>query len=244
MKANRPWKSSPRVKPGSVGDRLVSPRLGVDDAERARARLEQPELAGVPAGRMRHRQPARDRFAAGDVDQHPAARLVRPPAGRGVGRAQAPWRSAAGPRPSPRPFRWQRSSGVSADTNGGRQRETKLWLRSSVQRHENRVLTNHSSSPAQAISWIWTLPVTWHERGRKQASCRPAGGSLRRPPGRCGTPRPGSGAEGQPIARQRQAHRAREGAEMRVEVVAVGPDDHQLARLVGGDEERNAEPPH
>jgi hypothetical protein len=47
-----------------------------------------------------------------------------------------------------------------------------------VQRHENRVLTNQSSSPPQAISWTWTLPVTWHARGMKQASCSPRGSSL------------------------------------------------------------------
>jgi len=41
------------------------------------------------------------------------------------------------------------------------------------------VLTIHNSPPApQAISWIWMLPVTWLERGRRQASCRPGGSSL------------------------------------------------------------------
>ena len=64
-------------------------------------------------------------------------------------------------------------------TNGGRHRGAKLAEPSSVQRQENRVLTTQSSSPApQAISWIWMLPVTWLERGRKQASCRPGGSSL------------------------------------------------------------------
>ena len=50
-------------------------------------------------------------------------------------------------------------------------------------------------------------------------------------------------AEGQAIARQRQPHGVRKGAEMRVEVVTVFADNHQTARLVGGDEERNAELP-
>src|SRR5690348_11057792 len=62
-------------------------------------------------------------------------------------------------------------------TKGGRQRGTKLDDRSSVHRQENRVLTNHSSSPAQAISWMSTAPVTWQVRGRKQASWLPAGGN-------------------------------------------------------------------
>ena len=41
------------------------------------------------------------------------------------------------------------------------------------------MLTTQSSPlPSQAISWIWMLPVTWLRRGRKQASCFPAGSSL------------------------------------------------------------------
>src|SRR5271169_1094185 len=78
-----------------------------------------------------------------------------------------------------RPFKWQRSVGSSALTNGGRHWGVKLADLSSVQRQENRVLTTQSAPPTpQAISWIWMLPVTWHERGRKQASCRPGGSSL------------------------------------------------------------------
>ena len=41
----------------------------------------------------------------------------------------------------PRPFRWQRSVGSSALTNGGRHRGAKLAEPSSVQRQENQVLT-------------------------------------------------------------------------------------------------------
>src|SRR6516164_3107965 len=59
-----------------------------------------------------------------------------------------PWSSGA----SPRPLRWQRSSGASAVTKGGRQRGSKLYWLLRVQRQEKRVLTNHSSSSAQAIS--------------------------------------------------------------------------------------------
>ena len=43
--------------------------------------------------------------------------------------------------------------------NGGRQRGTKLCRPSNVQRHEKRVLTAHSSSPAHAISWMRMSPV-------------------------------------------------------------------------------------
>src|SRR6516162_9447861 len=62
--------------------------------------------------------------------------------------ASRPWSSGA----SPRPLRWQRSSGASAVTKGGRQRGRKLCRLLRVHRQEKRVLTNHSSSPAQAIS--------------------------------------------------------------------------------------------
>src|SRR5262249_33562027 len=59
------------------------------------------------------------------------------------------------------PFKWQRSLGSRAETNGGRHRGAKLADRSSVHRQENRVLTTHNSPPLpQAISWPWMLPVT------------------------------------------------------------------------------------
>ena len=107
----------------------------------------------------------------------PFALFSRQPAGASVSPSAVMYRG----RPSTiaRPFRWQRSVGSSADTNGGRHRGVKLAERSSVQRQENLVLTAHSSSPIpQASSWIWILAVTWHERGRKQASWRPGGSSL------------------------------------------------------------------
>ena len=143
----------------------------------------------------------------------------------------------------PRPFRWQRSVGSSAVTNGGRHRGVKLAERSSVHRHENRVLTTHSSSPApQAISWIWMLPVTWQDRGQ-EAGVVPAGrlelGRDRRDVDVF--PDLHRRADGQPIAVQRQAHRRLERAEVGVEVVPLVADHHQLARLVGRDQERGAQ---
>ena len=42
-------------------------------------------------------------------------------------------------------------------------------------------------------------------------------------------------ADGEPVAGERQAHRAREAAEADVQTVPVGPDDHQLVRLVSRD---------
>src|SRR5262249_50099011 len=80
---------------------------------------------------------------------------------------------------SAKPLRWQRSSGASAVTKGGRQRGWKLCWVLRVHRQEKRVLTNHSSSSAQAISCIWISPVHTDERGRKQASCTPAEGKRR-----------------------------------------------------------------
>ncbi len=99
------------------------------------------------------------------------------------------------------------------------------------------MLTNQSSSPAQAISWTWTLPVTWQERGRKQASCRPAGGSFA---AAAGTLWNSQTCTGVPMASRSPASARPIGdwkaAEMRVEVIAVGADDHQLARLISGDQ--------
>jgi len=48
-------------------------------------------------------------------------------------------------------------------------------------------------------------------------------------------------AERQPVARDGKPHRAREAAEVRVQALALGPDDDQLARLVGGHQQRDAE---
>jgi hypothetical protein len=50
-------------------------------------------------------------------------------------------------------------------------------------------------------------------------------------------------ADGQAVGRgsQRQTHRRLEVAKVRVEVVALGADDHELARLVGRDQKRDAE---
>ena len=51
------------------------------------------------------------------------------------------------------------------------------------------------------------------------------------------------GADGQPVAGQGHAHRRLEGAEVGVEVVPLVADHHELAGLVGGDQERRAELP-
>ena len=107
------------------------------------------------------------------------------------------------------------------------------------------MLTTQSSPPApQAISWIWMSPVTWLERGRKQASCRPAGSSRR---ATAGTSRNSQTWMVVPTASrspsQGQAHRGLEGAEVGVEVVPLVADHHELAGLVGGDQQRRAELP-
>ena len=174
----------------------------------------------------------------GHVHQDAALGLVRPPAGRLVGLAQR--RDVARAAVDHRPGR-SGGSGRWAParvTNGGRHRGAKLAEPSSVQRQENRVLTTQSSPPApQAISWIWMLPVTWLERGRKQASCRPGGSSLA-VDGRDVDELPDLdlGADGQPVAGQGHAHRGLEGAEVGVEVVPLVADHHELAGLVGGDQ--------
>ena len=51
------------------------------------------------------------------------------------------------------------------------------------------------------------------------------------------------GADGEPVAVEGQAHRGLEGAEVGVEVVPLVADHHELAGLVGGDQQRRAELP-
>ena len=51
------------------------------------------------------------------------------------------------------------------------------------------------------------------------------------------------GADGQPVAGQGHAHRGLEGAEVGVEVVPLVADQHELAGLVRGDQERRTELP-
>src|SRR5690606_8421876 len=49
------------------------------------------------------------------------------------------------------------------------------------------------------------------------------------------------GAEGEAAGREGEAHGALEGAEVRVELVAVRPDRDEVTALVGGDEEGDPE---
>ena len=130
-------------------------------------------------------------------------------------------------------------------TNGGRQRGTKLAEPvERAQAGEAGVDEPELAAAPQAISWIWMLPVTWLERGRKQASCRPGGSSRR---ATAGTSRNSQTWIAVPTA-SRSPARARpigrlEGAEVGVEVVPLVADHHQLAGLVGGDQQRRAELP-
>src|SRR5262249_58960924 len=83
--------------------------------------------------------------------------LSRQPPGASV----APRAVTKAGRPSARqsPFRWQRSSGASAEMNGGRQRGTKLWVLLRVHRQENRVLTNQSSGSCWVVIPDSPFPV-------------------------------------------------------------------------------------
>ena len=243
-KANRPWKSSPRVNPGIS----ATPSCRPDPGPRRRTCP-----CPIPAAK------AFRRTSAENVASTVRARSFHR-SGRRSTRPRAPCLPATRPEyRSPQRRRIARpaldhrySVQVAAILGRERRHERRLPARHEavvpIERcrvHENRVLTNHSSSPAaQAISWIWTLPVTWHERGRKQASCRPAGASLRAAAGTLWIfPDLVPGADREAISGERQAHRTRKAAEMRVEAVSVGSDDDQLPRLVGGDQERNLELP-
>ncbi len=104
------------------------------------------------------------------------------------------------------------------------------------------MLTNQSPPLPQAISWTWTSPVQWPMRGRKQASCRALG---LKPAGDGGGvvvfPDLQRRADGQPVAVAGQAHRLAEAAEVGVQRTVVGPEHHQLAGLIRGDENRQAQ---
>src|SRR4051794_13895554 len=167
-KASPPAKSSPRVNPGVEATASYLPVAGsttpsvpapdshthsFPPCSRGECGIDRPEATTSPLGTS--------------SSTPPLALFARQPAAPSVPPRAVTYRG----RPSAiaRPLRWQRSVGSSAEMNGGRHRGTKLDEGSSVQRQEKRVLTNHSSSPCpQAISWTWTLPVTWHRRGRKQ----------------------------------------------------------------------------
>ena len=142
----------PAGKPRHFGDRLVLAVVQVDEAERPRTRLADPEPAGVPPWRVGHRQPAGDHLAGLHVDHDAALGLVRPPADGYIGLAQR--RDVARAAVDhPQAVQVTAVGGLQRVTNGGRHRGAKLAEPSSVQRHENRVLTTQSAPPApQAIS--------------------------------------------------------------------------------------------
>ena len=103
------------------------------------------------------------------------------------------------------------------------------------------MLTTHNSPPVpQAISWIWTLPVTWLARGRSRRRAVPAARAWWPRRGRREFPDLDRGADGQPAATARAmpigAWKARKWV-LRCPLVA---DHHELAGLVGGDQQRNA----
>ena len=105
------------------------------------------------------------------------------------------------------------------------------------------MLTNQSSSPTQAISWPWTLPVTWHDLGMKQASCRRR--VVRASPprrGRRGTPRFARPCPARACRLGAQSHRGPEVSEVGLQLARLVADDHELARLVSGDQERRPDP--
>ncbi len=79
--------------------------------------------------------------------------------------------------------------------------------------------------------------MTWHARGMKQASC-PArfelgsdGRDVVKLPDLHGR------ADRQPVTLKGQTHGSREAAEVRIEVVALFADEHDLAGLIGSDDQ-------
>src|SRR5207249_660249 len=69
---------------GQADDGVALARFQIDGIQIATARIEDKETPTVPARRMGHREPAADHLAAGNIEDHAAGRLVRPPAFGGV----------------------------------------------------------------------------------------------------------------------------------------------------------------
>src|SRR5262249_34000336 len=151
-KAIFPAKSRPRVKPGAgaIGTYLevfgsMNPSVPAPDSQtqirpayqRGEWGIDKPRVITSPESTS--------------IRTPPRALFGRQPSGSSVSPSAVTYRGR--PLTIPRPFRWQRSEGSSAEMNDGRHRGVKLAERSSVQRQENRVLTTHNSpSPPTPLS--------------------------------------------------------------------------------------------
>ncbi len=209
---------------------------------RAAAGFEHPQAIVVPARRVRHRQAARDHLVGGHVDEDAAVALVLAPALRLVGLAQrgqvarlaALHRQAVEVaavlrrvvRDEARPparheagFRIQRAQ-------AGEQRVHEPQVAVLVPGHLVDVdRAGDVAAPRQVHRVVArrVLQALGHRRHVAEF------GDLDRR------------AQRQPLAIGGHAHRPVEGAEVRVDRGAVGPQDHQLAGLVGAHEQTAAE---
>ena len=196
----------------------------------------------MPPRRVRHRQAAEQHLAGLDLDQDAAVLLVLPPAARRVGLAQGgdegrPALDQAQPVQVAAVLR-----GQLGDERRPPARHEAVDPVERAQAGEARVDEPEPVPCPRPSRGSGRRRCNGRRRGRKQASCRPSGAE---PAG------DGRGvvvfpdlqrrADGQPVAVAGQAHRLAEAAEVRVQRAVVGPEHHQLAGLVGGDEDREAQ---
>jgi len=143
----------------------------------------------------------------------------------------------------PRPFRLTAVGRLQRRNDRRPPPRAKLAERSSVQRpHENRVFHDPQFA-ARPPRHLMALDVprdvtgTRQEAGVVAVETSSDGRDVHVLPDLDG------GADGQPVAIEGHAHRGLERAEVGVEVVALVADDHELAGLIGGDQQSTREFP-
>ncbi len=196
----------------------------------------------MPSRRVRHREPLRHQLAAGDIHHDAAAGLLRPPGAGRVGLAQC----RHVPRTAVNHAQAVEVTAVGRLQRGHERRPpTRREACRAVERAQAREpRVDHPQFLAGAPGHLVDLDVAGDVAGAGQKAGVMAAGRLEL--GRDGRdvhvlPDLDRRADRQPIVEQCQSHRCLKGAEVGIEVFPLVADHHQLARLVGGDQERGAQ---
>ena len=227
-----------------LGDRLVSAGPRVDEPERPRPRLADPEPPAVPPRRVGHRQPPRDDLAAGHVQEDAAPGLVRPPAVRLIG---LPQRRDVARAAVDHPQAVEVAAVGRLQGRDERRPPPGGEAGRAVERAEaGEAGVDHPQLLAGTPGHLVALDVAGDVAGAGQEAGVVA--PRRVDPGRDGRdvdvlPDLDRRADGEPAAVEGQAHRGLEAPEVGVEVVPLVADHHQLAGLVGRHQQRGAELP-
>src|SRR5262249_16249651 len=146
------------------------------------------------------------------------------------------------PSATARPLRWQRSSAASAVTNGGRPRGTKLWRPPRGRKAPEGGWDRPSPPPGPGPPWGRAPPRervgAGEEGGGGRAGRRDAGGEVG---GGVQEPDLGAGGDGEAVGGDGQAHGALEVVVRQGQLARRDADSGDLARLVGGHQQGDAE---